>query len=85
MQIRKLLKSSVYVTPEFEDISTKRYKLKVINLAMIVAAYSFGLIFFLLGVLYVLPSDKLIFLFRDSMLEEQAAKLEQFDVNKWPK
>lgn len=79
IKMRELFKSSVYITPELEDISTKRYKVKFWTLLGGLVSYSTILIILVLGVLYILPSENLTFLFENKAMREQSEKLKQFE------
>lgn len=79
IKMRELFKSSVYITPELEDISTKRYKVKFWTLLGGLLSYSIVLIIFILGILYILPADNLSVFFENREMQRQAEKLKEFE------
>jgi len=79
IKMRELFKSSVYITPELEDISTKRYKVKFWTLFLGIFSYSFILVTLVLGFLYLTPSENLTFLFENREMKTQSEKLRQFE------
>lgn len=79
ISFKDLRKSSVYLTPNFPDISTKRYKLSTLSLLAMLLAYTIVVAVVVIGILIITPADKIAFIFENQELQEQALRLKEFE------
>lgn len=79
IQIKDLVRSSVYVTPNFPDITTKRYKISFYKMLGILSLYTLVVAFFLILLLMFTPANKILFLLENNAIKEQAEKVYELE------
>ena len=70
-----LKKSSVYITPNFPVIETKRYKFNIPTIFSFVILYSLVVTVFVITILALTPAKNMIFVFENEKLQDQANKI----------
>ncbi len=70
-----LKKSSVYITPNFPTLQTKRYKFSIQSVFSYILIYSFALMFTVALIFIFTPAGKLLFVIENQKLAEQAEKI----------
>ena len=77
--IDKIKNSSVYITPNFPVLETRRYKFSLMNLLMIVSAYTFFIAVIIITILALTPAKDLIFVFENEKLVDQVQKVKKLE------
>ena len=72
-------KSSIYITPNFPVIETKRYKFTLFQLLWILAAYTFFIMLVVITILSLTPAKDLIFIFENEELKVQAERIKELE------
>jgi murein DD-endopeptidase MepM/ murein hydrolase activator NlpD len=70
-----LKKSSVYITPNFPSLETKRYKFSILTLFNYLLIYSFALTLVVALIFIFTPAGKLLFFIENEKLAEQEEKI----------
>lgn len=78
-KLSDLKKSSVYITPNFPVISTKRYKFKIQTVAGAILLYSLVVAVIVITLLAITPAKKVIFIFEKEKIENQAYQIKQLE------
>ncbi len=76
LKLKDLKNSSVYVTPHFPILSTKRYKIGFLSFILIIGGYSLLVALFTIGILVFTPAKEIPFLFENIELQKQQANVE---------
>jgi len=74
-----LKKSSVYITPNFPTLQTKRYKFSILSVFSYILIYSFSLMFIVALIFILTPAGKLLFVIENEKLAEQAEKIDALE------
>jgi murein DD-endopeptidase MepM/ murein hydrolase activator NlpD len=77
--IENLKKSSVYITPNFPSLETKRYKFSIFTLFNYLLIYSFALMLVVALIFILTPAGKLLFFIENEKLAEQEEKIESLE------
>ncbi len=77
--IKNLKKTSIYVTPNFPTLQTKRYKIKFFSIVSWLAIYTVVLTFLISILLSFTPAKGLLFLVENEKLKEYSGKIEQLE------
>ncbi len=73
--IKNLKKSSIYITPNFPTLETKRYKIKIFQLVSYVILFVFILILLLSLLFTYSPLNNVIMFMENNKIENQSAKI----------
>lgn len=71
--------ASIYVTPNFENLRTKRYKVGIQRILKYVLLYSFVIILLVSLIYAFTPAKKLILYFDNEKINEQAERIEDLE------
>ncbi|MBU2494450.1 MAG: M23 family metallopeptidase [Bacteroidetes bacterium] len=74
-----LKKSSVYITPNFPVIETKRYKFKIQTVISLIVLYSLFVSVLVITILALTPAKQFIFVFENEKLIEQAEHIKMLE------
>ncbi|MCB0729843.1 MAG: hypothetical protein KDC88_02320, partial [Ignavibacteriae bacterium] len=74
INFKKILESTIYITPNFSDSETIRYKLKFSKILLWFFLYSFAVAIFTVILLGITPLKNLVYHFENAELEVQAEK-----------
>lgn len=77
--INNLKKTSVYITPNFPTLQTKRYKVKFFAILGFLTIYTLIITFFVALILSFTPAKGLLFLLENEKLKEYSGKIEQLE------
>lgn len=77
--INNLKKTSVYITPNFPTLQTKRYKVKFFALLSSLAIYTIAIAIIIAVFLSFTPAKGLLFLTENEKLEEYSGKIEELE------
>lgn len=77
--IENLRRTSVYITPNFPTLQTKRYKFKFYSLIGYLLIYSFVLMFFVACLFIFTPAGDLLFVIENQKLAEQAEEMNNLE------
>ena len=72
--IKKILDAVIYITPNFSETETVRYKFRVTNLILVLFGYTFIVFLFTILILGITPLKNLVFYFENEELKVQAEK-----------
>lgn len=75
IKLDELIKSSVYITPNFPDITTKRYKFTFYQVLAAVSTFSCVIAILTILFLIITPADKIAFIFENEAVKEQAERV----------
>lgn len=79
IKLKDLKGLSFYLTPNFQHIETKRYKIKLSSIISYLVVYSLIIVFLTTLLYMILPSDKLIFLFENNRLTKEIERVENLE------
>ena len=74
INLKKIIDAVIYVTPNFSETETVRYKFKLTNLIFVLFGYSFLVFLFTIIILSITPLKNLVFYFENEELKLQAEK-----------
>ena len=74
-----LKKSSVYITPNFPTLQTKRYKFSILAMFNYILIYSCSLMLIVSLIFIFTPAGKLLFFIENEKLEVQAEKIDALE------
>ena len=78
-KLSDLKQSSVYITPNFPVISTKRYKFKIQTVAGVIFLFSLLVSVFVITILALTPAKSIIFIFEKEKIQNQAQHIKQLE------
>jgi murein DD-endopeptidase MepM/ murein hydrolase activator NlpD len=79
VDIKKILKSPIYITPNFPVVKTKNYKFTLWGMILGLAIYSFVIFLLLLVLLTFTPLKSLVFFVENEELKEQAEQVKELE------
>ncbi len=79
IKLRDLAKSSFYITPNFPEIATKRYKVSFFKIISYLLLYTFFVAVLLYGLVLITPYENLVFLFENKKLNEENIKIKNLE------
>lgn len=75
LNLENIKKSSVYITPNFPSLQTRRYKFKFTSLLGVLAVYSFIVTVVIITILALTPAKEIIFILENEKLQEQGDRI----------
>jgi len=79
LRLSDLRKSSVYITPNFPAITTKRYKVSVYKLLGMAFLYTLLIAVVVSAFIALTPAKRLVFILENEQLETESAKLKDLE------
>lgn len=77
--LKKIKDSSVYITPNFPVLETRRYKFSLLNVLTVIGIYSFFVTVLVITILALTPAKEFIFIFENEKLTEQVEKVKKLE------
>jgi len=76
---QNIKKSSIYITPNFPAIQTRRYKFSLPQVLYVILGYSFFVTLIVITLLALTPAKELIFILENEELLEQADRIRELE------
>ncbi|MBU0560403.1 MAG: M23 family metallopeptidase [Bacteroidetes bacterium] len=77
--LETIKKTTVYITPNFPTLQTRRYKFKLFGIFNIVALYSFFVALVVITLLALTPLKDIIFILENEKLVEQTDRIQELE------
>lgn len=77
--LKNIKKSSVYITPNFPVLETKRYKFSLTSVLATVSLYTFFIVLLVVVLLLFTPARNVVFYFENDKLNQQIEKVKQLE------
>lgn len=78
-KLRDIKNSSVYITPNFPVLRTKRYKLSFLSVVSSVVGYSLLVAIIVIIIIVLTPARNVVFFFENEKLTEQVEKVKELE------
>lgn len=78
-KLRDIKNSSVYITPNFPVLRTKRYKLSFLSVVSAVLGYSLLVAIIVIIIIVLTPARNVVFFFENEKLTEQVEKVKELE------
>lgn len=78
-KLRDIKNSSVYITPNFPVLRTKRYKLSFLSVVSAVLGYSLLVAIIVIIIIVLSPARNVVFFFENEKLTEQVEKVKELE------
>jgi len=79
VDLKKILKSPIYITPNFPVVKTKNYKFTLLGMITGLVVYSLVLFLLLIALFAFTPLKKLVFFIENQELEEQVERVKELE------
>lgn len=77
--LKNIKKSSVYITPNFPVLETKRYKFSLISILTTVSIYTLFVVLLVIVLLLFTPARNVVFYFENDKLNQQIEEVKQLE------
>ncbi len=78
-KFKDIKKSSVYITPNFPVLQTKRYKFSLFTVLSAIVGYSLFVTLIVVLILVLSPARNIVFFFENDKLDEQVLKVQELE------
>lgn len=79
ISFKNIKKSSVYITPNFPVLETRRYKFSLIRLLTAGFVYTLAIVLIVVAVLLFTPARNVVFFFENEKLNEQVERVSELE------
>ncbi|NOG96633.1 MAG: M23 family metallopeptidase [Ignavibacteriae bacterium] len=79
MDLKKILKSPIYITPNFPVVKTKNYKFTLLGMITGLVVYSLVLFLLSIALFAFTPLKKMVFFIENQELEEQVERVKELE------
>ena len=77
--LENIKKSSVYITPNFPAIQTRRFKFSLQQIIFVIFGYTFFVMLLVVTILALTPAKEIIFILENEELTKQAGRIEELE------